>query len=213
MTRLHQVSCDLLLVLAPTLAMAQAQTSQSSQTASSSVGSAPDYTAWNTRADAIEAELESAEITDDRLETLRQELVEARSAFQAARNVNGPRIDGVRQQLDALGPAPEDPSTEAPEVTARRAALNSELANLQAPRVNAQEAFSRADALIGRIDTTLRARQADALLAVEPVSVEPRELGCGGDDRLRLDRAYCARIQQHARQPASVSDNCAAICR
>ncbi|NBB96834.1 MAG: DUF3772 domain-containing protein [Alphaproteobacteria bacterium] len=173
MTRLHHFLAICLLVLAPTLAMAQAQNSQSSQAAASSVGSAPDYTAWNTRADAIVAELESAEITDDRLESLRQDLVEARGAFQAARNVNGPRIDGVRQQLDALGPAPEDPSTEAPEVTERRAALNSELANLRAPRVNAQEAFSRADALIGRIDATLRARQANALLAVEPYPWNP----------------------------------------
>lgn len=173
MNKMHRFIAFCLLVLVPTFAQTQVQNAQSPQTAASSEISGPDYTAWDTRAGAIEAELENDAIADDRLERLRQELVELRAEFQDARGVNGPRIDGVRQQLDALGPAPENSSTEAPEVTARRDALNSELANLQAPRVNAQEAFSRADALISRIDRILRARQTDALLAVGPYPWNP----------------------------------------
>ncbi|SUZ30938.1 putative MscS family protein.1 [Roseibaca ekhonensis] len=133
----------------------------------------PDYAAWNARADAIEAELEQPDITVERLDALRSEIVAFRTQFQDARNVNGPRIDSIRAQLDALGAPPEDPSTEAPEVAERRATLSAELATLQAPRVNAQEAFSRADALVRRIDTILRARQASTLMAVEPYPWNP----------------------------------------
>ncbi|MCC1480681.1 DUF3772 domain-containing protein [Roseibaca sp. Y0-43] len=133
----------------------------------------PDYAAWNTRADAIEAEIAAEDTSIDRLERLRGELVAFRTQFQAAQSVNGPRIDSIRQQLEALGPPPEDTATEAPEVAERRAVLNTELATLQAPRVAAQEAFSRADALIAQIDTTLRARQTDMLLAVEPYPWNP----------------------------------------
>lgn len=134
---------------------------------------APDYGAWNTRADAIEAELEQSDLTVERLETLRSEVVDYRTRFQEARNVNAPRIESLRAQIEALGAPPEDPSTEAPEIAERRAALATELAALQAPRAAAQEAFSRADALVRRVDTLLRARQADVLLAVEPYPWNP----------------------------------------
>lgn len=150
--------------------LAAAQTGQAPEAAATT---GPDYAAWNLRADAIEQELERDDLAESRLEQLRAELTEFRAEFQAAQNVNSPRIDSLRQQIEALGARPEDPSSEAPEVTERREALNLELANLQAPRVTAQEAFSRADVLVNRVDATLRSRQTDALFAVEPYPWNP----------------------------------------
>jgi small-conductance mechanosensitive channel len=170
---LRQICLILCLIAALPLA-AHAQTtgpSASDTVANSSVS--PDYQAWNIRANAIETDLGAQETTIERLERLRVELVEFRTRFQAAQSVNGPQIDSIRQQLDALGAPPEDPATEAPEVAERRSVLNAELAALQAPRAAAQEAFSRANALITRIDTILRARQTDMLLAVEPYPWNP----------------------------------------
>ena len=159
--------------LAPFGTVAQTDPTASAPTESRAPANAADYTAWNTRADAIEAELEQPDLSIDRLEALRNELVEYRSQFQDARNVNAPRIESLRAQIEALGPVPEDPATEAPEIIDRRATLAAELAALQAPRAAGQEAFSRADTLVRRIDTLLRARQADALLAVEPYPWNP----------------------------------------
>lgn len=152
-------------------AMGIAQTSPDTQ--SVTAAATPDYLAWNTRAEAIEAEISAEDVTVVRLEQIRAELAEFRTRFHSAQSVNGPQIDSLRQQLEALGAPPEDPTTEAAEVAARRAQLNTELAALQAPRVAAQEAFSRANSLVTRVDATLRARQADMLLAVEPYPWNP----------------------------------------
>ena len=165
----HLFLASLVLSLLPLHVLAQ----NTAPPSAAQSAAAPDYQAWNTRADAIEAELETPEITEERLYRLRAELVVFRTGFQAAQNVNAPRIESLRQQIESLGAPPEDPSTESAEVAARRAALNAELATLQAPRIAAQEAFSRADNLVRRIDTTLRERQADALLSVEPYPWNP----------------------------------------
>ncbi|CUX81195.1 MAG: small conductance mechanosensitive ion channel [Roseibaca calidilacus] len=168
---LHIVLTYLLLGLLPVAA--SAQTAPELEPSAAPVAQQPDYAAWNTRADAIEAELERPDVTVERLEALRAELVAFRAQFQEGRNVNEPRIESLRAQIDALGPAPEDPSSEAADISERRAALAAELATVQAPRAAAQEAFSRADALVRRVDTSMRARQADVLLAVEPYPWNP----------------------------------------
>ena len=163
----------LLLALLPFGATAQTVEAPAAPSLGSTEIGPPDYSAWNTRANAIEAELEQSDLTVERIESLRSELVAYRTRFQEARNVNAPRIDSLRAQMEALGAPPEDPSNEAPEIAERRAALAAEMATLQAPRAAAQEAFSRADALVRRVDALLRARQADVLLAVEPYPWNP----------------------------------------
>lgn len=178
MRLLHVFLVSLTLGLVPIAAVAQsvpapATATQAVSQPSGTTNAPPDYAAWNLRADAIEAELNQPDLTVERLEALRTELVEFRTRFQDARNINGPRIESLRAQIDALGAPPEDPSTEAPEIADRRAALAAEMAALQAPRAAAQEAFSRADTLVRRVDTLLRTRQADALLAVEPYPWNP----------------------------------------
>ncbi len=167
--------CRLLLAccLLATPLIAAAQTAPPSPESQAVENVQPDYSGWNMRADAIEAELDDPETSSDRLSALREELVAFRSQFQAAQNTNAPRIESLREQIAALGPAPEGDASEAPEIAGRRAELNAELARLRAPRIAAQEAFSRADSLIRRIDTTLRARQASELLAVAPYPWNP----------------------------------------
>ncbi|MBN2761205.1 MAG: mechanosensitive ion channel family protein [Rhodobacteraceae bacterium] len=166
---LHRLLIIVFLGILPVTGIAQTPP----ETQNAGAPATPDYQAWNARADTIEVEISAEGVTPERLEQIRAELAEFRARFQAAQSVNGPQIDGLRQQLDALGAPPEDPTTEAPEVAERRAQLNTELAALQAPRLAAQEAFSRANALVTRVDTTLRTLQADLLLAVEPYPWNP----------------------------------------
>ena len=68
---------------------------------------------------------------------------------------------------------PAENATESVEITLRRSDLNTQLSQLLAPVLAAEEARSRASGLIAEIDSTLRTRQTDALLAIGPSPVNP----------------------------------------
>jgi potassium-dependent mechanosensitive channel len=146
---------------------------QTNGEASAQQQTGPDYEAWRSFATQAEAVLDARGVTNDELGKLRTDLVAFRARFLAAQDANTTRIASVRDQIAALGPVPEDPATEATEIAARRAELAEQLTALQAPAIAAQEAFRRADGLIRQIDTTLRERDAEALLTLWPSPVNP----------------------------------------
>ena len=132
----------------------------------------PDYTAWESFANTAEAMIELEQVSDERFESLRSELAGWRQVFQDAQDDNASQIQTLEAQIEALGPVPEDGS-ETPEVSEQRAALTQQLAEERAPVVRAQTAYSRADSMISEIDTIIRERQADALLAFGPSPINP----------------------------------------
>ncbi|MEL6701777.1 MAG: DUF3772 domain-containing protein, partial [Pseudomonadota bacterium] len=123
----------------------------------------PDYTAWEDVATRAEAAVEAARASDDAFAVLRAEVAEWRAEFQDAQNVNATRLETLRGQLAALGDAPAEGESEATEVAARRAELTDQIQRLEAPRRTAEEAFSRANGIIGEIDQIVRDRQAERL--------------------------------------------------
>lgn len=134
---------------------------------------APDYKAWEGIAERSERTLASADTGQSTLDFLRAQLVDWRAAFLSQQNANSARIATLRKQIDSLGPAPAEGETEAPEIAKRRQTLTETLVRLQAPRIAAEEAYNRADGLIGEIDRTLRERQADQLLELYPSPLNP----------------------------------------
>lgn len=173
--RLLRFALLVLALLAPVAQIGQAQTTGgSSVRAALPQDSGVDYRTWEGVANRAEAAVEAR--TDDvrNFEALRTRVAEFRSQFDTARNADADRIATLRSQIEALGPAPaEDGPPEAADVAARRVELNDQLAALLAPVKVAQEAYTRADGLIGEIDQIIRDRQTQRLLALDPSPLNP----------------------------------------
>ncbi|WP_434620172.1 DUF3772 domain-containing protein [Tabrizicola sp. M-4] len=133
----------------------------------------PDYAAWERLAERAENLLANPDTETRGLDLLRSQLVAQRADFLAAQNTNSTRIATLRDQIAALGPAPPEGETEAAEITQRRQELADQLVRLQAPVLAAEEAFRRADGLIGEVDRALREREANRLLQLWPSPLNP----------------------------------------
>ena len=133
----------------------------------------PDYTAWELRARADEVKLDLGTASVAELEAIRERMVDWRAQFLAAQDTNETRINTVRAQIDSLGPAPAEGEEEPEDIAARRADLTNQLTELRSPVLRAEEAYTRADGIIGEIDTIIRDRQASELLELGPSPVNP----------------------------------------
>ncbi len=131
-----------------------------------------DYAAWDQVATRAEAALADGRASTAAFEDLRAALASWRTVFTDARDQNALRIRSLQSQIEALGQAPED-GAESVEIAARREALNEQLAALQAPRLQAEEAYNRADGLIGEIDDLIGTRQTEQLLRLGPSPLNP----------------------------------------
>lgn len=142
-------------------------------------GQSLDYAAWDTVAQRAESLVQGGIASVPLLEQLRARVVDWRAAFLAASGENTARIATLRAQVTALGPAPAEGQTEAPEIAERRRALTEQLVQLQAPVIAAEEAYSRADGLVREIDRQLRERQAEALTRLLPSPLNPANSTAG----------------------------------
>jgi potassium efflux system protein len=171
----------LILLAALALAAPQGVLAQAAPTAASSAAvqgsqrtaNGIDYAAWEATAKRAEEAIGTGRASNAALEQLRSELVEWRRQFLGGQEANSARIATVREQIAALGPAPANGATEPAEIANRRAELNAQLEELQAPALKAEEAYRRADGLIGEIDGLIRARQARELLRLGPSPLNP----------------------------------------
>lgn len=130
------------------------------------------YKDWLATADRAEAAVDSSRASSAVFEGLRAEIAEYRELFVEARDQNAVRIRNLQSQLNALGPAPED-GTESEDIAALRQRLTEQLASLRVPRIVAEEAYVRANGLIGEIDRIIRDRQARRLLSRGPSPLNP----------------------------------------
>ncbi len=115
---------------------------------------APDLAAWDKLAEQAEQIVASGSANDVRLQAIREEVVKWRERLKAGQGINATRIATLKDQIAALGTPPAEGQTEPEEIAARRKELNEQLATLQAPGLQAVEAYGRADGIVAQIDQT-----------------------------------------------------------
>lgn len=135
--------------------------------------STPNYSDWDSFASNVESVLRDGAPDDADLEDTRATLVAWRGAFLDAQSANAARIETLQAQTKSLGAAPEEGGSEPNDVTVRRAELAKQLETATAPVRQAEESFTRADGLIGEIDSIIISRQTDALMELGPTPLNP----------------------------------------
>ncbi len=124
------------------------------------------------RAETLAAREDASEFAMSRL---RAELVVWRDRLLAETSTNSGRIATVDAQIAALGVVPEG-AEEAPAIAARRAALIAQRQDLSVPGLLAQEAYARADGLIGEFDARSLQRQTAQLTVRGPTPLNPTHI-------------------------------------
>lgn len=154
-----------------------------------------DMEAWERLATRAEDTLDRDAASNEALENLRSEVTTFRSAFLEAQSANEARISTLRSQISALDTG-EASGEVPPAVVARRASLEAQLAELTAPVLAAEEAYTRADGIVSEIDRIIRNRQTERLRTLGPSPVNPALWG----PAWREMRQAMAALQRETRQ-------------
>ncbi len=128
---------------------------------------------WDATATRAEDVLQTNQASTAAMEALRADLVAQRTAIVALESETNASLASLRAELDALGPAPEEGTSEPPEIAARRDQLTQEIAVRSVPLLAAQAAYTRTDGLITEINGILRQRFTDRLVELGPTPVNP----------------------------------------
>ncbi|CUH87393.1 putative MscS family protein.1 precursor [Phaeobacter sp. CECT 5382] len=131
------------------------------------------YQNWLKTALRAEQVIDASRASSAAFEQLRKDLTGYRQSFQRVSGENKQRISTLESQLAALGDPPAEGSDEPEDIAALRASLTLQLNQLKVPRIVAEEAFRRANGLIGEIDIIIRDRRTKRLLERGPSPLNP----------------------------------------
>ena len=162
-----------------------------------------DIDAFNALASRAEKAVYGGETSNEALEKLRMSLSSARSAALEAQSLRTGRSKIISDQIDALGPIPEDPDSEAKDIAELRASLAKQLAVAKAPLIVAEEAFRRANGLISEIDKTIRERSASAFLKLGVSPLSPKTWGTTISDIKKYFGQVRSEVVQSLNNPSS----------
>jgi len=162
-----------------------------------------DIDAFNALASRAEKAVYGGQTSNDTLEQLRMSLSSARSAALETQSLRTGRSKIISDQIDALGPIPEDPGSEAKDIAELRASLAKQLAVAKAPLIVAEEAFRRANGLISEIDKTIRERSASAFLKLGVSPLSPNTWGSTISDIKKYFGQVRSEVVQSLNNPSS----------
>lgn len=162
-----------------------------------------DINAFNALASRAEKAVYGGQTSNEALEKLRMSLSSARSAALDAQSLRTGRSKIISDQIDALGPIPEDSDSEAKDIAELRVSLAKQLAVAKAPLIVAEEAFRRANGLISEIDKTIRERSASAFLKLGVSPLSPNTWGSTISDIKKYFGQIRSEVVQSLNNPSS----------
>ena len=169
-------------------------------------GQTLNYEQWERTAEKVEALSVDPQASEAALDDARETIVEWRGQLEQGQDVNADRIATLRNQIEALGPAPAEGETEDGDVAARREELNAQLSTAQAPRLAATEAVSRANSIISQIDEVIRERQALALARQTPSPLLPASWAAAVADGFGLIEGVASEVSVQNTSPEVLSE-------
>ena len=162
-----------------------------------------DIDAFNALAARAEKAVYGGQTSNEALEKLRSSLSSARSDALEAQSSRTGRSKIISDQIDALGPIPEDSETEAKDISELRLSLSKQLAVARAPLIVAEEAFRRANGLISEIDKTIRERSASVFLKLGVSPLSPNTWGPMVSDIKKYFGQVSSEVAQSLNNPSS----------
>ena len=162
-----------------------------------------DIDAFNALAARAEKAVYGGQTSNEALEKLRSSLSSARSEALEAQSSRTGRSKIISDQIDALGPIPEDSETEAKDISELRLSLSKQLAVARAPLIVAEEAFRRANGLISEIDKTIRERSASIFLKLGVSPLSPNTWGPMVSDIKKYFGQVSSEVSQSLNNPSS----------
>lgn len=128
---------------------------------------------WSATSKRAEEVLENNQASTPAMEALRATLIDQRTRIIAVETKSKAALGALQSELAALGDAPEEGAAEAPEIAARRAELQQELAIKSVPLLAAHSALTRVDSQVAEINAIIRQRFTDKLLELGPTPFNP----------------------------------------
>ena len=162
-----------------------------------------DIDAFNALAARAEKAVYGGQTSNEALEKLRSSLSSARSEALETQSSRTGRSKIISDQIDALGPIPEDSETEAKDISELRLSLSKQLAVARAPLIVAEEAFRRANGLISEIDKTIRERSASVFLKLGVSPLSPNTWGPMVSDIKKYFGQVSSEVSQSLNNPSS----------
>lgn len=128
---------------------------------------------WQTAVEHAESLVRDPDTTTATLESIRERLVQQRSAALELQSTFEAEVRAIQERLDALGPPAEDAMPEPVELAERRRRINAQLDVARVPAAEAREAARATETLISEIDQIVRSRFAAQLRERGPIPVNP----------------------------------------
>lgn len=132
-----------------------------------------DFAAFEALSERAAGVIERNVASDAALSALRGQLSRARTGALAEQELTSAAVVSAQERLDALGPKPEDADSEDADLAALRKEVTEALSAARAPYAAAEEAYLRANALIGQIDDLRRQGSVRRLMELGPTPVNP----------------------------------------
>lgn len=133
----------------------------------------PQSPQWNENIERAKRLLERQEGNIKELIEVRQQLVDQRDEAMAIVASGSVPLRTLKAQLDALGPAPSDTTTESEQLAERRKELQKEISQANEPLLKAEEVVRQSGVLIKELDSVIRQRTTTALLVRDPSPLIP----------------------------------------